>query len=199
MQNLLLEAQYFPPVQFFMCYFNHPTIFLDPLERFEKQTYRNRCRILTAAKVQDLIVPVQKGKTQLTSGQVKVIYEEPWPTKHLRSMATAYGKAPYFEHYFHQIEALLAEQRDTIFDLNIATIRWAEKVLGIENRAIVRTEDLSEPYAKYHSQIHPKAHSKETFTPYFQCFDWAGFAPNLSVLDLVFNEGPVARAVLQNR
>lgn len=136
----------------------------------------------------------------MISGSVHIIYEERWGLKHLRSLATAYGKAPYFEHYFHEIEALLSKPYEKLFDLNLATIRWAEKVLGLENTAQVYSENTQLDLLAYHSKIHPKktdTTQSSQFAQYFQCFDWAGFAPNLSVLDLVLNEGPAARTLLK--
>ena len=136
----------------------------------------------------------------MTSGNVHIIYEESWAKKHLRSIATAYGKAPYFEHYFHQIDGLLTSEYEKLFDLNMATIRWAEKVLGLENDAELYGGEQSNDLLAYHSKIHPKkleGANADQYATYFQCFDWGGFVPNLSILDLVFNEGPAARTHLQ--
>ena len=82
----------------------------------------------------DLTVPVQKGKTQLTSGEVAVIYRDKWQQVHLRAIQSAYGRAPYFEHYFPQIEQIIKTEHKTIFDLGKSSIAWAARILNIEFR-----------------------------------------------------------------
>ena len=133
-KKLLIESQYFPPIAFFAQILIFESVFLDPNERFEKQSYRNRCSILTSNKVLDLVVPVQKGKTQLTSGQVEVVYRDKWQSVHLRAIQSAYGRAPFFEHYYPQIEQIIKTEYKTIFDLGKSTIEWASKVLSLDSR-----------------------------------------------------------------
>jgi len=206
-KNAAIEAQFFPPVGFFSIYAKFNQIYLLKSERFEKQTYRSRCRILGSNKVQNLTVPVQKGKTQLISGQVKVIYRDNWQVQHLRTIAAAYGRAPYFDHYFPQVEELMLKRHDSIYQFNLHTIRWAEKQLGFESAV-----EWGESYESFdgvdlRSIIHPKRPcaveidgfsigNESNLKPYFQCFDHSGFVPNLSILDLLFNMGPEARTYL---
>ena len=75
----------------------------------------------------DLTVPVQKGKTQLTSGEVAVIYRDKWQQVHLRAIQSAYGRAPYFEHYFPQIEQIIKTEHKTIFDLGTFELQLFHK------------------------------------------------------------------------
>jgi hypothetical protein len=202
-KKLLIESQYFPPIAFFAQFLKFETVFLDPTERFEKQSYRNRCRILTSNKVLDLTVPVQKGKTQLTSGEVAVIYRDKWQQVHLRAIQSAYGRAPYFEHYFPQIEQIIKTEHKTIFDLGKGSIAWAARILNIEFR-ILNNEDADE-FFDGRSAIHPKIETETTRdfklqtlnSSYFQCFDHSGFVPNLSIIDLIMNEGPMSKAYLE--
>ena len=210
-----IEAQYFPPVEFFALYDSCDQIYLLKKERFEKQSYRNRCRILASNKVQDLIVPVQKGKTQLISGEVHIIYHQNWAVLHERAIASSYGKAPYFEHYFPQVQEILQGASETIFDLDVLTIRWVERALGL-NPAIILDNGANMFGGQIlRSFIHPKGRSskfevqgsKDSSTlnfkpeslnsPYFQCFDHSGFVPNLSILDLIMNMGPESTAYLR--
>ena len=186
----------------------HLVVF-DEHERFEKQSYRNRCKILTSNKVQDLIVPVQKGKTKLTSGQVSVIYADKWQQVHLRAIKSAYGKAPFFEHYYPEIELIIENEGTSIFELGMKTIQWAAKVLGLGFN-VQSLKDNNSAF-EFHSLIHPKKDlafddinaifplnfKPETLnSPYFQCFDHSGFVPNLSIIDLIMNEGPMAKSYL---
>lgn len=207
-KNAAIEAQFFPPVIFFALYGIVDQVCLLKNERFEKQTYRSRCRILGANKVQNLTVPVQKGKSQLISGQVQIIYRSNWQVQHLRTIAAAYGRAPYFDHYFPQVEKLMKAEHSTVYDFNLSTVRWTEKQLRLESarECTMSSEDFEG--LNLRSVIHPK-HPKEVavngvdlsneaaLMPYFQCFDHSGFVPNLSILDLLFNLGPEAPAYLK--
>ncbi|MGB0429168.1 MAG: WbqC family protein [Bacteroidia bacterium] len=210
-KKLLIESQYFPPIAFFAQFLRFESVFLDPNERFQKQSYRNRCCILTSNKVLSLVVPVQKGKTQLTSGEVAVVYKDKWQLVHLRAIRSAYGRAPYFEHYFPQIEQIINTEHKTIFDLGKSTVEWAARILNIEFR-ILNNENL-EGFLDGRSAIHPKGRStefqvqssKESLnfklqtlnSSYFQCFNHSGFVPNLSIIDLIMNEGPMSKAYLE--
>lgn len=207
--KLLIESQYFPPIAFFALGSCFCEVKLNPFERFEKQTYRNRCSILGSNKVLDLVVPVQKGKTKLTSGEVQVVYAENWPIIHLRAIRSAYGRAPYFEHYYPQIEMILKTKYKTIFNLGYETIKWAAKILDL-SILVSSTNAQNDTYFDAKSVILPKGiaplkipvlgevnkpirlESELLNTPYFQCFNHSGFAPNLSVIDLVMNEGTLS-------
>lgn len=150
----------------------------------------------------DLTVPVQKGKTQLTSGEVAVIYRDKWQQVHLRAIQSAYGRAPYFEHYFPQIEQIIKTEHKTIFDLGRSSIEWAVRILNFEFEIL--NDESTDGFFDGRSAIHPKkavSHEpratsvaiglKLEANSYFQCFDHSGFVPNLSIIDLIMNEGPM--------
>lgn len=196
--NAVVEAQYFPPVAFFSLYLKYEKVKIVKDSRFEKQSYRNRCEILGANKVQSLVVPVQKGKTKMLQSAVKVVDTEPWRVLHWRSILSAYGKAPFFEHYAPDLKAILDKDCSQIFDLNVLTIRWAEKILQLAPVQIVYKKTIDpERDDVLINAIHPKRKDRD-FTnqlnfgnTYFQCFTHSGFVPNLSVIDLIMNEGPM--------
>lgn len=209
MKELVIESQYFPPVAYFVQMLRFEQVWVSGQERFEKQSYRNRCCILTANKVLSLVVPVQKGKSQIATENVQVVYREKWQLDHLRAIQSAYGKAPYFAHYFPQIEKIITGQYHTIFSLNRDTITWAAQLLGLhfsvpENAHTIDGYDIVNAV----SLIHPKRElppdnrlhyaSEKLERPYFQCFDKLGFVPNLSIIDLVMNEGPTSRQYIES-
>ena len=203
--NLLIEAQYFPTVGFFAQYLVFDQVYLDLFERFEKQSFRNRCQIATANKVLDLVIPVRKGKSRLISGEVKISDSENWAELHLRGIKSAYGKAPFFEHYFPEIETVFDGEKDGLLAFSKLGIEWAEKKLDLQPAQFI-SENMDGYFCRGHGQIHPKKSEvpllssiKEIgFPPYFQCFEQLGFQANLSVIDLLMNEGPMARAYLES-
>lgn len=200
MNAAIIEAQVFPPVQFFSKYFVFDQIILDTSERFEKQSYRNRFQVLGANKVLDLIVPVHKGKTRLTTSEVRVSYHHDWKREHLQAIKSAYGKSPFFDHYFPQIEALYQKPQDLLFNWALQSIKWAENAIGLESLAMVGENEHA---TDLKGIMHPKERYQKPdpsfkATSYFQCFSHSGFVANLSVLDLIFNEGPNSVEVVRN-
>ena len=75
MSNILINTAYFPPVQYFTKINNCTEIWIEQYESYGKQSYRNRCDIMTANGVMTLSVQVEKGSTKnkLTK-DVKVKY-----------------------------------------------------------------------------------------------------------------------------
>lgn len=153
-----------------------------------------------ANKVLDLIVPVQKGKTRLATSEVTVSHHHDWKREHLQAIKSAYGKSPFFDHYFPQIENLYQNPQDVLFNWALQSIKWAEKAIGFEAKVSVEQNDAA---TDLKGTMHPKERYRKPdlqfeASPYFQCFEHSGFVPNLSILDLVFNEGPNSIEVLRN-
>src|ERR1700753_2852027 len=98
MESVLIEIQYFPVIDFFAGMINKESVLIEANENYQKQTLRNRCNILTSNGVQMLVVPVMKSESRLIR-DIKIDYSQNWIQIHLRALQTAYGKAPYFEHY----------------------------------------------------------------------------------------------------
>lgn len=200
--KLLVQAQYFPPLGFFGWYGPGVDIYIDFSERFEKQTYRNRCCLLAADRVLNLTVPVQKGKTQCTTGQVGVVNQSPWARLHLRSMASCYGRAPFFEHYMPQLESVLGNNWHQLAQLNLATLRWAEKVLGLgPAQVLLHKPSIDDAFVQLHGALHPKREPGTggailSYKPYHQCFSPHAFVPGLSIIDLIMNQGPGASSYI---
>lgn len=205
-KNTILPAFYFPPVQFFSKYYISDALWLKSDEFFAKQSFRNRCVILGSNKLLPLVIPVKAGKSSSIMSNVIPSYEVDWHKVHIKSIRAAYGKAPFFDHYFEGICAILNKKYDSLFKLNSEIIKWVEDALGLQNAKLINKDmiqpdesiellDLMHPKEKYQKQ-------DERFVPksYFQCFniDDTSFYPNLSIIDLLMNEGPAATIVLKN-
>ena len=197
--KILLESQYFPPVQFFTKYLLASDIYIDPNRIFHKQSYRNRCRILGPHKELDLIIPLKKGKNRIPHKDVSISDDHKWRKEHIRALASAYGKAPFFEHYFPQVEELILSEESNLFAFTQSCISWMEKQLGLQLHSLLDNGTIPSDTKDFRDLIHPKTpQPDEHFAPrtYLQCFDADGFSPNLSCLDLLFNEGPGSKQVL---
>lgn len=157
---------------------------------------------MAADGVLNLTVPVQKGKTQCTTGEVGVVNRTAWGRLHQRTMATCYGRAPFYAHYMPQLEAILGSTWQELAHLNLATIRWAEKVLGLDPAQVVPSgASIDHTYILMHGALHPKKPLGNSgngieYQPYPQCFSLHKFVPGLSIIDLIMNQGPQAYGYL---
>ena len=172
-------------------------VWLEACENYQKQTWRNRCRIFAAGGPENLLVPVlHDGRTGIRD--IRVDYSEPWVQRTERAIDSAYESSAYFEYYRDELFPLLDARPETLWELNLSLIRFFLDKTGIA--ADLRfTEDFHREVTSmpdYRSLIHPKKPDPVLprlglEKPYFQVFAHKfGFQPNLSVMDLLFNEGP---------
>ena len=173
------------------------TVQLEACENYQKQSYRNRCYILASDGVQMLQVPVVHG-ADMSITRVQVDYSTPWVVRTQRALDTAYETSAYYEYYRDEVFALLDAKPQTLWELNLSTIRFLLDKTGIACR-LSPTVEFAAPGADddYRLAIHPKRPDSILADlgldrPYYQVFRdrMGGFTPGMSCLDLLFNEGP---------
>ena len=213
---MLLSTAYFPPVAWFALAAREMTLSpdrvlpsrvqLEACENYQKQSRRNRCYILGPQGPQMLQVPVMHGRKEegafpssLNIRTVRVDYSTPWVLRTQRALDTAYQTSAYFDYYRDEVFALLDAQPETLWELNLSLIRWCLRRTGIACE-LEPTADFADPGTvsdDYRYSLHPK--KPDTVLaglgldePYYQVFrdSLGGFTPGLSILDLLFNEGP---------
>ncbi len=208
---MLLSSAYFPPLSWLALAARDfalspdrvlPSVVqLEACENYQKQSYRNRCYILAGDGPQMLQVPVKhgKGEVPLNIQNVLVDYSTPWVVRTQRALDTAYETAAYYEYYRDDVFAVLDARPETLWELNLATIRLLLEKTGIAC-TLSPTSAFAAPGSElddYRNVIHPK-HPDNILAdlglgkPYYQVFQdrMGGFTPRLSALDLLFNEGP---------
>lgn len=199
---LLTEIQYNPPVSYFYHALRAEGVLIEAHENYVKQSYRNRCQILTAHGVQALTVPVVRGnskdKTPIT--EIEIDYSQKWYNVHWRSIQAAYGRAPYFEFYSDYIKAVYERQPKFLFELNIDLLKLYFKLLKLNKPlqlTATYTEAASENVLDFRNKIHPKIYPDNlNVKNYTQVFG-KQFAPELSIIDLLFTQGPASLSYLQ--
>jgi len=202
--RILIETQYFPPLEYFAALSVSKEVNLEIYENFEKQTYRNRCRILTANGILNLSVPLHKS-SKIISRDIKIDYSQKWPSNHKMAIQSAYGKSPFFYHYRNLLFNKLDKKYTFLIDLNMELLSICLGLLDI-NVKISKTEKFEKSPGKgitdLRSAIHPKRVSSHTLPvkplSYIQVFG-KKFVPNLSVLDLLFCEGPNSGYVIRGK
>ena len=168
---------------------------MEACENYQKQSYRNRCRIYAADGVQNLNFPIvhSGGSINIPIREVLVDWSTPWLAKTKRCIDTAYRSSPFFDYYRDSLYALLDTRPETLWDLDMGIIRYFMQKIGLNTEIVCTAE-----YADEHVDIHPKRPNSilrdlGLERPYWQVFSGkCGFIPNLSVMDLLFNEGPGA-------
>lgn len=205
-EKLLLNTAYFAPVAYFSAIAQSRTIFIEQFENFGKQSYRNRCEIMTANGVIPLTVPVKKANSKTLIKDLQIVYVTPWQKLHFRGIESAYKNSPYYEYYIDDLIPFFEKKESYLLDFNQAIL---EKILGFLNLScpVCFTEDYIREghpeFTDYRNAIHPKISHRRTgtdftFTPYRQTFsDRFPFTPNLSILDLLFCCGPESIQKLQ--
>lgn len=187
---------YFSPIAQYAAMEKSASITLELEDNFQKQSYRNRCYIYNGNGKQLLSVPV-KHKTKEGRKKTKDTLVEnnfPWQDQHFKSLQTAYRVSPYFEFFEDDLQPIFTKKYKYLQDLNIDTFLFIADALQLTTN-FSKTENyqmhLKENDFRHLAEI--KLQPKEAFKTYVQMFDDKhGFIPNLSILDLLFMEGPNA-------
>ena len=198
----LFSTAYFPSISYMARFLTENEPLIEVFETYRKQTYRNRCRVMTANGVEILSVPVVKVNGNHTMTKDIIISPvEPWQHIHSRCLESAYKAAPYFDHYYDYLRPIFEGHFERLIDLNDAALQAILKMLKTKKEIVHTTDyvreaenDLREAFS------HKKAIENTSFPEYYQVFSTKfPFAADLSVLDLVFNEGPEAVEYLHFR
>ena len=220
MPPVLFETQYHPPIAFFAEVAGAGALRLEAHEHYRKQTYRNRCLILTAQGVKPLVVPVVAGNRseKVVITELEIDYRQHWPHQHWRTLQTAYGGTPYFEYYADYLHDIYQQKPALLFDLNQQLLRFYLRCLRLPLPVELTTEyqpptppaQNSRNHSATQSLSHPPTQSpldrrdwltpkqwpaaapdRKSAPPYQQTFG-VQFVPDLSILDLLFMQGPAA-------
>lgn len=204
--GILLSTAYFAPIRYFSKLAVYPEIYLEQHENFIKQTYRNRTTILGANGPVSLIVPVEKGREQkIRIKDLRIAYDEEWQRNHWRTIFSAYNSSPFFEYYADDLEPFFRKKYDFLFDFNLKITETLIEILelDVELKLTADFEQIPDTCLNFREQISPKTHRIShdphfIAQPYTQVFsEKFGFLPDLSILDLLFNEGPSAHSLLE--
>lgn len=188
---LLLSTAYLPPVEYFSLILKHESFLIEGEENYLKQTYRNRCRILTSQGPLDLSVPVLRASFhKIKTRDTEIDYSKRWQQIHLRSISSAYRSAPYFQYYFEIFENIISENHKYLIDLNTKLLEALMEIIGIERKVLFTRSFTARSNSDFRYIISPKKKSDYSAKKYPQVFDQFGFIPNLSIIDLIFNAGP---------
>ncbi len=192
---MIIHPTYFPSILSYAVMSSSDKILFEVMDYYDKQTYRSRMYIHSANGKQLLSVQVKHTHTdgkQLYK-DVRVSNDFDWQKQHWRSLETAYRTSPYFEYFEDDLYPLFHQKFEYLIDLNIKTIETVNELLDL-NFDYDLTQTFNSNYQKdfrYLKNAKKPLEIEQKLPIYTQMFDDRnGFLPNLSILDLLFMEGP---------
>jgi len=200
MSLTLLSTAYLPPIQYFSKLKKYKEVSIEYHEHFPKQTYRSRCHIYGANGILKLSVPIIHSGERTSIKDINISYSDNWQKLHWKSIESAYRCSPYFEFYEREFAPFYSDKKfETLIDLNNGLTQLILRLLKIDARVTPTNEYFKEitDGIDLRNVISPKVpfNTDRDFVSqqYIQVFgNKHGFIPNLSVVDLLFNEGPYA-------
>lgn len=190
--NVLLHPTYFPSISHFAAMAKADSITFEMEDNFQKQTNRNRMYIYSPNGIQLLNIPIKHSKNaHQKTKDVELETAFDWQKQHFKSLEAAYRTSPFFEYFEDAIVPVFEKKHHFLMDLNLETFEIVSKCLGIKMEYL-KTEEYFHEAGNY-TDFRALANGKKdvsVFTSYTQVFgDKHGFLNNLSVLDVLFNEG----------
>lgn len=200
-ETILIHPTYFPSISHMVAIVAAGNVVFEVQDNYQKQTYRNRAYIAHANGKLLLNVPVKHSKDGSRQKTKDVIAENsfPWQSQHWKSLQTAYRTSPFFEFYEDELESLFTKQVDGLLDHNLEIFVAVTELLGLSvNISLTESYEPNPEILDLRYLVDAKKESDYSLLPYTQVLQaHHDFLPNLSVLDLLFNEGPNALHYLE--
>lgn len=193
----ILSSAYLAPIQYFSKLKNYSNCIIEHHEHFPKQTYRSRCDVYSPNGVLTLSIPLVKRNHRQETKDIRISYEYDWQKLHWRSLESCYRRSPFFEYFEDDFLPFYTDKKfDFLIDLNESTQQTILKLLKLKPNYTFSTEYHKnyESADDFRDMISPKESlsldTEFSVVPYMQVFEPRhGFLPNLSIIDLLFNEG----------
>lgn len=200
--NTLLLPTYFPSISHFVAMAQSDTITFEMDDNFQKQTNRNRMYIYSPNGIQLLNIPIKhSGESHQKTKDVKLETAFDWQKQHFKSLEAAYRSSPFFEYFEDDILPIFQKKHTFLMDLNLQTIEIVAKCLRMD-LSYDKTEEYFNEVSNFQDFRYLANGKKDSsqFEVYPQVFEEKeGFINNLSILDLLFNEGKFALDYLKKQ
>lgn len=189
----LIIPPYAGNIQYYSLFAHSKEVLLERFAHYVKQTYRNRCQILTANGVMNLTIPVEKVSGEKMLDKDVKISPTDWQRVHWTAIESAYNNSPFFLYYEDDIRPMYEKKYDFLLDFNLELQEKLVSLLGLttefkltENYIDSYENDLREVLSPKYKGDYPNFNLES----YYQVFkEKYGFVENLSIYDLLFNMG----------
>ncbi len=202
--SILIHPTYFPSVASFVAMVNASGVVFEAEDNYQKQTYRNRMYMYGANGRLSLTIPIKhtqkKGHQKYKDVRIEDAF--PWQKQHWKSLETAYRTSPFFEFYEAELIPIFEEKHSFLMDLNLKTIEIVSECLQLDLsfEKTTRFEKTPEGINDLRHLVTAKKQPDYNFDAYTQVFEQKhGYLENLSILDLLFNEGTNALTYLESQ
>lgn len=196
----LFIPTYFSPISQYGLMYQSQEFTFELEDNFQKQTYRNRCYIYGANGKQLLNIPITHSKSDVKQKfkDIRIESGSRWQKQHYKSLKTAYNSSPFFEFYEDDLMFIFEKEYTFLQDVNLDSFQFINEALEL-NLSYKTTEKYEEnPHKDYRSLARVKSQPDCKSDTYIQMFDEKyGFLKNLSILDLLFMEGPNSISFLE--
>jgi hypothetical protein len=203
LKQVLIDLHFLPSLEYFCAIFPYHETILESNEHFVKQTYRNRCYVNAAQGKLMLTVPLMERHDKIFTKEVQVEPGSKWRNSHWRTIESAYRKAPYFEFYSAELKQILFQGHELLFDLNRDLMSFCLKCIHVKKNfsaTLTYETAVAENILDLRSVISCKKPFAERnyyqAHKYYQVFG-SEFVSNLSIIDLLFCEGPLANEIIR--
>ncbi|MCB0467639.1 MAG: WbqC family protein [Aequorivita sp.] len=201
MKTILLHPSYFPSIEQMSAVAQAEKVVFEVEDNYQKQTYRNRTFIAHSNGRLLLNIPIKHNKTGKRQKTKNVVIENdfPWQEHHWRSLQSAYRTSPFFEYYEDDLEGFFTKPVESLMEHNLKIFDLICELLGKELKVSKTTSYEKNPeITDLRILVDAKRKSNFEVEVYTQVHEANHpFLANLSVLDLLFNEGPNALSYLE--
>lgn len=201
MNNILLYPTYFPSISHYIAMIAAESVTFEVEDTFQKQTNRNRMYIYSPNGIQMLNISVKHNDANNNFKDIKIDNQNNWQKNHFKSLEAAYKNSPFYEYFIDDLQPIFEKKHEFMLDLNFEIFEKINDALGISIPFEKTTEYFHEVTDKtdFRYLVNGKKDTTQ-IEPYTQVFDNKhGFINNLSILDLLFNEGRYAVEYLKQQ
>ena len=189
-------------IQYYSILSNFKEVYLEQYAHYVKQTYRNRCQILTANGVMNLTIPVDKVSGEKMLDKDVRISSTDWQRVHWAAIESAYNNSPFFLYYSDDIRPMYERKFDFLLDFNLKLQEIITSLIGFDTKLVLTDTYTESNELDFREKLSPK-YKGETpnfiSLPYYQVFkEKFGFIENLSIYDLLFNMGNESILILRD-
>lgn len=205
--NIYLSSAYLAPIQYYAKFLAADRILIEQHDNYIKQTYRNRCTIVSANGQIPLSIPVEHASGEkVRMKDIRISEHGNWQHMHWNTIVSAYNSTPFFEYYQDDFYPFYHKRYSFLFDFNEELRNLILQLLNISLPDIVYTETYQTEFSAEELDLRETIHPKKDWTmldtrfrsvPYYQVFGQKyGFVGNMSIIDLLFNMGNESQLIL---
>lgn len=200
MENYHLSSAYLAPISYYKILISSEKVFLESCENYQKQSYRNRCKIATANGEISLNIPIESNNGEKQNiRDVRISNHDNWQIQHWRSIESAYNSSPFFEYYEDDLRPFYEKKWKFLWDFNWEIMQKILHLLDFQPNIELTEKFHNVNQYDFRNLIHPKKEIIVSLKKYYQVFEQKhGFIADLSIIDLIFNMGNESILVLND-